>query len=584
MRRLLKYLARYRLRYAAGIVCLVATAELGMRVPYLLKEAIDAISAGADPSRAGVLALWIAAIAALQAVVRTASRILIFNIGRDVEYDLRNDLFAHLEKLSLSFYQRQQTGDLMSRLVNDVTAVRMLLGPGILNLVNTPVYYVYALGYMLSLDPRLTLAALLPYPIILLVVKRFTRRLMDETLRVQEGLASLSSQVQENLTGIHVVRAYACEETETQRFAELNESFRIASMKLARTRGQMMPIMRTASSLGTLVVLWFGGIEVIRARLSLGDLVAFIAYLNMLAWPTMALGWMLSILQRGRAAMQRLEHVFTTEPDIRDAQPCRELSVIRGDIEFRDVSFRYAEAHANGEEAGRPTLHGISFKLRPGQKLALVGRTGSGKSTVASLLARLFDIDKGEILLDGVDLRALPVAQLRRALAVVPQQPFLFSTTVRENIRFAVDDADDAAIERAARCAGVDEDIDAFPKRYDTVVGERGITLSGGQKQRLTLARALLADPRVLVLDDSLSSVDTRTERRILSALDEVMRDRTSIVIAHRISTIQDADVIVVLADGRVAECGDHASLLARNGAYAEMFRQQRLEEELAEL
>lgn len=584
MRRLLKYLTRYRARYVAGILCLLATAELGMRVPYLLKQAVDAIGAGGDVSRAGELALWIAVIAIAQALVRTLSRVLIFNVGRDVEYDLRNDLFRHLQGLSLAFYQRQQTGDLMSRLVNDVTAVRMLLGPGILNLVNTPVYYVYAVGYMLSLDPRLTIAALLPYPIVLLVVKRFSRRLMEETLRVQEGLAALSSHVQENISGIHVVRAYAGEAGETQRFAVLNQNFKLESLKLARTRGQMMPVMRTASSLGTLVVLWLGGLEVIDGRLSLGDMVAFIGYLNMLAWPTMALGWMLSILQRGRAAMQRLEHVFASESEIRDTTEPVRVPEIRGAVEFRNVRFTYPSAMGQNGSAPRPTLDAVSFVLQPGQQLAIVGRTGAGKSTVASLLARLFDVAEGTILVDGHDIRSLPVAQLRRSLAVVPQEPFLFSTTVRENIAFAVDEHDEAQIHAAARRAGIEDEIHSFPNGFDTEVGERGITLSGGQKQRLTLARALLAEPRILVLDDALSSVDTRTERRILESLASTRRRHTSIVIAHRISTIHDADLILVLVDGHIAELGDHATLLARQGAYAEMFRQQRLEEELAAL
>lgn len=584
MHRLWKYVARYRWRYTLGIVCLLATAQLGMRVPFLLKQAIDAISPG-NLATVANFALQIALISAVQAVVRTLSRILIFNVGRDVEYDLRNDLFAHLETLSLRFYQRQQTGDLMSRLVNDVTAVRMLLGPGLLNLVNTPIYYFYALGYMLSLDAWLTFAALLPYPLVLLLVKRFSRRMMEQTLRVQEGLAALSTQVQENLSGIHVIRSYACEQSESRRFAELNESFRMVSMRLARTRGQMMPIMRSASSLGTLVVLWLGGMEVIRGRISIGDLVAFIAYLNMLAWPTMALGWMLSILQRGRAAMQRLEHIFGQPAEIRDGDNAQPLVHVDGDVEFRNVTFAYEADGQNGAaRKTKPTLEAVSFHLKPGQKLALVGRTGSGKSTVASLLPRLFDVEEGQILIGGKDIRDWSLRDLRRTVAMVPQEPFLFSTTIRDNIRFGVDEADATAITAAARLAAVDEDIEAFPKGYDTMVGERGITLSGGQKQRITLARALLADPRILVLDDALSSVDTRTESRILRSLAGLQGTRTSIVIAHRISTVQDADVIVVVDRGRVAESGDHSSLLARNGIYAEMFRQQRLEEELAEL
>ena len=579
MRRLLGYLLRYRLRYAAGGACLLATATLAMAIPFLLKRAIDAIGHTGDAHRIVTSALWIVAIAVVQSVVRTLSRVLIFNVGRDVEYDLRNDLFAHLQKLPLSFYHSQQTGDLMSRLINDVTAVRMLLGPGILNFVNTPVYYAYGVAIMLTLDARLTLAALLPYPLLLIIVKRYSRRLMEGTLHVQEGLAEMSSRVQENLSGIHVVRAYACEDVETAAFAALNERFKQQSMQLARVRGQLFPVMKVAASLGTLVVLWYGGIEVINGRLSLGDLVAFIGYLNLLAWPTMAMGWMLSILQRGRAAMTRLEHIFGTVPEIRDLPDATPLPAGRGRIEFHDVDFAYRTA-GNGHQV----LDGVSFQIAPGQKLALVGRTGAGKSTIAALLPRLFDVGGGQIRLDGRDIRSLPLAQLRQSIGFVPQDPFLFSRTIRENISFGLDDSDDHTVKRAAAIAGVADDIESFPRGYDTIVGERGITLSGGQKQRLTLARAVIIDPPILVLDDALSSVDTRTERAILSALETVMRDRTSIIIAHRISTIQDADVIAVVDDGRIVELGDHMSLLARDGLYADLFRQQRLEEEIAEL
>lgn len=579
MRRLLGYVSRYRGRYAAGGLCLLATATLAMAIPYLLKRAIDATSAGAPHSDIASIALVIAAIAVIQAVVRTLSRTLIFNVGRDVEYDLRNDLFAHLQKLPLSYYHRQHTGDLMSRVINDVTAVRMLLGPGMLNLVNTPVYYAYGITIMLSLDARLTLVALLPYPILLLVVKSFSRRIMEHTLRVQEGLADLSSRVQENLSGIHVVRAYAAEGRETDAFRALNESFKAQSMELARVRGQLIPVMRTASSLGNLVVLWYGGIQVIEGRLSLGDLVAFLGYLNLLAWPTMAMGWMISIVQRGRAAMRRLDHIFGTQPEIADAADAAALPSVRGRIEFRRVDFAYA-----APENGHPVLNGVSFTVEPGQKLALVGRTGAGKSTIAMLLPRLFDVSDGCVLLDGCDIRSLPLAQLRRSIGIVPQDPFLFSTSVGENIAFGVDDADAQAIHDAARVAGIDDDIERFPRGYDTVVGERGITLSGGQKQRLTLARALLTDPRVLVLDDALSSVDTRTERTILRGLEGAARGRTCIIIAHRVSTIADADVIAVVSDGCIVELGNHQSLMARDGLYADLFRRQRLEEEIEAL
>lgn len=576
MNRLLGYLRRYRGRYVAGGACLLLTASLAMAVPYLLKRAIDSIERGAPLSRVAALALVIIAIALVQGVVRTLSRAVIFNVGRDVEYDLRNDLFAHLLTLPVQYYQQRQTGDLMSRLINDVTAIRLLLGVGILNLVNTPIYYVYGIAIMLSLDPTLTLLSLLPFPPLLFAVKRVSRRVMEQTLRVQEGLSDLSSVVQENLSGIHVLKAYTAEGTAVDRFNRLNEEFTRQSLELARVRGRLMPIMRLASGLGTLMVLSYGGMQVIRGTLGLGDLVAFIGYLNLLAWPTMAMGWMLSILQRGRAAMQRLEQIFNVAPAIASPAAPTSLPDVRGRIEYRDVHFRYPDA-----PNGQPVVDRVSFAIEPGQKLAIVGRTGAGKSSIVHLLPRLFDVTAGQILLDGHDIRTLSLETLRGAVGFVPQDPFLFSSKIRDNIAFGVDGATDEQIRRAAEIAGVASDIESFPYGYDTIIGERGITLSGGQKQRLTLARAILSPPRILVLDDALSSVDTKTERLILHGLREIMRQRTSIVIAHRISTILDADRIAVVDGGRIVELGDHESLLAEDGIYADLFRQQQLEEEL---
>jgi ATP-binding cassette subfamily B protein len=579
VRRLLGYLRRYQARYAVGGACLLVTASLAMAVPYLLKRGIDAIERGEPFRVAAELAAAIVVIALVQAVTRTLSRALIFNVGRDVERDLRGDLFAHLQRLPLSYYQAQQTGDLMSRLVNDVTAIRMLLGVGVLNLVNTPIYYAYGITIMLTIDPLLTVLSLLPFPVLLLAVKRVSRKLMEQTLRVQEGLASLSSAVQENISGIHVVKAYDAEAVAVERFARLNDEFTRQSVELARVRGRLMPLMRLAAGAGTLVVLWVGGTQVIDGRIGLGDLVAFIGYLNLLAWPTMALGWMLSIVQRGRAALVRLEHIFANPPAIADAPDATPLPAVRGRVEFRNVTFAYPS-----RDNGHAVVANVSFTLEPGEKLGIVGRTGAGKSSLVQLLPRLFDVADGAVLLDGRDVRSLPLAQLRQAVAVVPQDPFLFSRRIRDNIGFALDDPDPAAVERAAEIAGVADDIAAFPHGYDTIVGERGITLSGGQKQRLTLARALLAQPRVLVLDDALSSVDTRTEHAILHHLREVMAGCTSIVIAHRVSTVMDADRIAVVDDGRIVEFGDHAALVARDGLYAELFRQQQLEEEIEAL
>lgn len=579
MTRLFGYLRRYAARYAVGGACLLVTASLAMAVPYLLKHAIDAIERGEPYRVAAGLAAAIVGIAVVQAVTRTLSRALIFNVGRDVERDLRADLFAHLQRLPVAYYQAQQTGDLMSRLVNDVTAIRMLLGVGVLNLVNTPIYYAYGITIMLTLDPLLTLLSLLPFPLLLLLVKRVSRTLMEQTLRVQEGLASLSSAVQENISGIQVVKAYGAEDVVVARFAALNDDFTRQSVELARVRGRLMPLMRLAAGAGTLVVLWVGGWQVIGGRIGLGDLVAFIGYLNLLAWPTMALGWMLSIVQRGRAALQRLEHIFATVPAIADAPDATALPAVRGDVEFRHVTFAYPNP-----DNGHPVVNDLSFTLAAGQKLGIVGRTGAGKSSLVQLLPRLFDVAEGAVLLDGREVRTLPLAQLRRAVCVVPQDPFLFSRRIGDNIAFGLDAPDPAVVERAAAVAGVAADVEAFPRGYDTIIGERGITLSGGQKQRLTLARAIAAAPRVLVLDDALSSVDTRTEHAILAHLRDAMAGCTSIVIAHRVSTVMDADHIAVVDDGRIVEFGTHAALVARDGLYAELWRQQQLEAEIEAL
>ena len=458
MLRLWGYSRRYLSRYLLGALCLLATASLAMAVPYLLKRAIDGITEGVPFSEVASIAALIAGIALVQGAVRTLSRALIFNVGRDVECDLRNDLFTHLERLPLAYYQRQHTGDLMSRLINDVTAIRMLLGVGFLNLLNTPIYYAYGLTIMLTLNVPLTLAALAPFPILLWVVKRVSRRMMEQTLRVQQELSNLSSVVQENVAGIHVVRAYQAEDVAVRRFAHHNDALTEESLSLARVRGQLGPIMRSASGLGTLVVLALGGSKVIQGTLSLGDLVAFIGYLNLLAWPTMAMGWMLSVVQRGRAAMQRLEQIFAVEPAIADDAAAQPLADVRGAIEYRNVAFAYPDGANNGERV----LDDVSFSLQAGDKLAIVGRTGAGKSTLVHLLPRLFDVSEGAILIDGRDVRTLPLRQLRSSIGFVPQDPFLFSTTIEANVAFALNGVEDGRAAHdevvcgAAATAGVD--------------------------------------------------------------------------------------------------------------------------------
>ncbi|TMB43395.1 MAG: ABC transporter ATP-binding protein [Deltaproteobacteria bacterium] len=574
MSRLWAYLVRYRLRYAAGIACLLGSRALAMTLPWLLGMTVDAIRSS-TPVVTRYVAV-IGAIAVVQGVVRTFSRFVIFNIGRDIEYDLRNDLFRHLEAQPLAFYQQRQTGDLMSRLVNDVTAVRLLLGLGILNFIDAPLAYALGLSAMLLKDVRLTAAALAVYPAAFLVVKRTSRLLMERTFRVQEGLGELSSRVQENLSGIHVVKAYACEAHEVQSFARANARFQELNLRLARVRGFIGPVMNIVGGAGVLVVLWYGGREAIAGRLSVGDLVAFIGYLGQLAWPTMALGWMLSIVQRGRAAMQRLNELFAVAPAITSLPDAVPPADVRGDLVLRGVSFRYP-----GRPEAPPVLDDVDLAIPAGSTIAVVGRTGAGKTTLVQLLPRLFDVDAGAVLLDGRDIRTLPLGWLRRHVGLVPQDPFLFSRSVRDNVAWALEADGNGRVEQAVRMASLTRDLAEFPHGLETIVGERGVTLSGGQKQRVALARVVAAAPRVLVLDDALSSVDAQTEREILDRLREFFRARTTILVSHRITTVKEADLIFVVDEGRIVEFGDHETLLARGGVYADLFRQQSLEGEL---
>ena len=578
MHRLWTYIFRYRYRYLRGILCLLVTASLAMSIPLLLKRTVEGIEQGLPFFDISLSVAAIIGVALILGLARAFSRFLIFNVGRDIEYELRNDLFAHAQKLSLRYYQHNFTGDLMSRFVNDVNAVRLLLGLGILNVLNTPVYYVYGISAMVAMDPGLTLAALAPYPLMIIFVRMMSRQIMAHTLRVQEGLAELSTRVQEGASGIHVVRAYVREDWQNAEFAKLNARFKADSIALARIRGLFPPLMKSVSGLGLLVILWYGGAQVIAGRLSLGDLVAFMGYLYLLAWPTMALGWMVSILQRGRAALQRLDGVFSAQPEIVGGSDERASQDLRGEISFHHVDFAY-----HTPDNGHQVLHNINFTVPAGSTVAVVGRMGSGKSSLVHLLPRLFDVSDGSITIDGKDIRTFSLAALRRAIGFVPQDPFLFSTRIKDNIAFGLPSVDLDQVQWAAEVASIGHEIEELPKGYDTVVGERGITLSGGQKQRTTLARALMADPPILVLDDALSSVDAETERSILHALRDSTRSKTVILIAHRISTVRDADLIVVLDDGRIVETGTHEDLVARNGIYAELFHQQALERELAE-
>jgi ATP-binding cassette, subfamily B, multidrug efflux pump len=550
-----------------------------MWIPWWIREAVRVIEHGGAMRDVTYYAVLIIAAAVVQGVVRAYSRALIFNAGRTVEYDLRNDLFAHLQKLPLSFYHNQRTGDLMSRVINDISAVRIMLGPGVLNFVNAPLYYVYAVALMLSMDVRMTLAALAPFPLLMYVAAKFRGRIMKSSLQVQQQMSVLSSHVQENLSGMHVVKAYAQEQFQAQQFIGLNKDYEVKSLEMAKMRGIVNPIMQGINGLTVLIVIWYGGVRVMRGDLLVADIVAFIAYLNVLAWPTAAFGWMLSLVERGRAAMRRLEEILETTPAIANEPTPQIAFSLKQGIEFRDVSFTHER-----QRNGHATLEGIDFTLPVGRSVGLVGRVGSGKSTVAQLVPRLFDVSTGAVLMDGQDIRKLSLHELRKMIGYVPQEPFLFSTSLKNNLAFGRDACSMEEVARAVQIAKLDRDVEIFSHGLDTVVGERGVTLSGGQKQRATLARALIMDPPVLILDDCLSSVDAQTEAEILHELRAILKNKTCLIISHRISAVKEVDEILVLDEGQIIERGNHDQLVRLGGVYAELYQQQRLSEELEQI
>ncbi|MFI5089812.1 MAG: ABC transporter ATP-binding protein [Terriglobales bacterium] len=573
LRPLLPYFRKYWRGLAFATVTVLLDNGIWIVFPLVLGRAINDLRQGVTQERLAISAGLLVGIALVKGIFRFLTRWVAIGISRDIEFDLRNDLFRHLEGLSWSYYQRTRTGDIMARATNDLNAVRMLLGPAIMYTANTVVYTVGALYFMYRISPSLTMWAFLPLPVVSIVVQYFGSRIHERFERIQAMFSDISARAQENFSGARVVRAFVQEEAEIEAFESANREYIRRSLKLVRLMGMLWPTLETLLGLAVVLVLWLGGRQVLQGKIDVGMFVAFNTYLVQLTWPMISIGWVLNLFQRGSASMGRINEIFAERSEIADRIPLGSApEAIRGEVEFRNLSFAYN---------GVPVLNDVSLKIPAGSSLAVVGATGSGKSTLVSLVPRIYDAPTDSVLIDGRPITDYPLATLRRAIGFVPQETFLFSDTVRENIALGAESVTDDDVRRAAEAANIAGDITDFPEKYQTMVGERGITLSGGQKQRTAIARALIRDPRILVLDDALSSVDTYTEEKILNHLREVMQGRTTIFISHRVSTVRNADRIAVLHGGCIVELGTHDELIARNGYYTDLYNKQLLEEEL---
>jgi ATP-binding cassette subfamily B protein len=573
--RILSYVRRFPGLYAAGVGLTVLYAALFQAGPLLTRDLVQRIEAGAGSAQITGRVLVLLAVTVVYGAVRFGSRRVLFNAGRSVEYELRNDFYAQLQRLPESYFAGQRTGDLMSRAVNDINYVRMFLGMGVLNVVQTPILYFGSLGVMLWVNWKLALWVLVPYPLFALLARFFSRRVHATTLAQQEQLGVLSARVQENAAGALVVRSSGMEPREREAFEQESRLLYRREIDAAVVSTGMHAVISTLPALGQIAVLYVGSRQLSAGAMPAADLWMFYVYTLQLTFPTFMLGWVLNIVQRGLAALQRLGEVLDTTPSIRDREDAVDLPRLHGAVELRELRFRYP-----GRE--RPALDGVSLRVAPGQTVGIVGPVGSGKSTLVAAIPRLLEVDDGTVWIDGVDVNHIRLRALRSGIAMVPQDSFLFSATVAENIRYGWPDAPPEAVREAARRAQVLTDIEEdLPWGFETVVGERGVTLSGGQRQRVALARALLLDPAILILDDALSSVDHATEEAILKELRATRAGRTCFIVAHRLSAVRDADQIVVLDGGRIVEQGTHPELIERDGLYASIHRRQQLEAEL---
>lgn len=576
LRSLIPYLRQYKKQLWLGFLFILLTNIVALVQPIILKRTVDALGGEISSSQ---LLMYVGAIllaALLEGVFLYYMRQTLIVMSRYVEFDLRNDVFAHLQKMSLRFFHNYSVGDIMARMTNDLNAIRSVAGPGIMYFCNTAVLLIGTIAVMLYLSPYLTLFAMLPLPIMVILVYKLMQKIHDIFKRTQEEFSDITTHAQENISGIRVVKAYVQEQMEQDRFEKLNKLYIDDNMRLAAIRGVLWSSMGFLSGIGILIILWLGGARVIGGGITLGVLVAFFTLLGRLTWPMIALGWVINLTQQGIASMGRINELLQTAPDIQESPQVRtDIRTIRGDIEFRNASFSYN---------GSPVLDNIDLKIPHGQTLAIVGRIGSGKSTLVNLIPRLIDLTSGDLLIDGIPIAEIPLPLLRKHIGYVQQETFLFSDTIRGNISLGLENASDAEVMEAAMISQLYNDVESFPKQFETMLGERGINLSGGQKQRTAISRAVIQKPSILILDDALSAVDTYTEEEILKRLRRLMKDRTSLIVSHRISTIRDADQIIVLENGRIAEQGTHRSLLKLDGIYADLFRKQQLEQELEAL
>ena len=573
-----KYFVKYKTKLFLGMLFILISNAGTVYLPILLKDSINELQKNTTSNKLLEYALLIVGTSIIAGVFRYLIRQTIIVVSREIEYDLRGDFWEHIQKLPLRYFQNNSTGNIMSHATNDINAVRMFIGPAVMYSIDTSIRLIIVVSIMLSLSFNLTIYALIPLPILSYGVYRVGKLIHEKYTKIQENFSQLTTRAQENFSGIRVIKSYIREANEIKRWNELSQEYLRKNMNLVRIQSIIMPILTLITGISIIVVIWVGGGMVISKQMNLGEIAAFIMYLSILIWPVIAFGWVMNIIQQGEASMKRLNKIFNEPYEIQDSTSTDYLTKeLKGKIEFKNVSFKYSDTLPD-------VLKEINLQIPIGSTLAIIGHTGSGKTTLINLIPRLYDVTYGELLIDGKNVKDIPLDVLRTNIAVVQQESFLFSDSVYGNISYGLQSIDKKRVEEVSRIANFDKDVESFPNGYETVVGERGITFSGGQKQRASLARALAIDPKILILDDSFSAVDTHTEEAILKNLKQFMKNRTSIIISHRISTVKEADNIIVLAEGKIAERGTHEELVSKGGIYADLHYKQLLEKELEEL